>query len=175
MGDEAGVPCDFYMSIYWFCHCFALLFGLVLSTDSLYLWHIRSLTSGWVSGMQGLYWSLMFPTSMISVSLKLITVRANKLFAVYFFFSFLFPRNVAHYYSAPISQPDNRLTDGQARCCQAEYSYKFNEHPDSREFVSLLTLRTLADLVRQTSRAGARTTVWSELWKKLQFEQEFLK
>lgn len=35
-------------------------------------------------------------------------------------------------------QPDNRQvqTDGQARGCQAEYSYKFNEHPDSREFVA---------------------------------------
>lgn len=35
-------------------------------------------------------------------------------------------------------QPDNRKiqTDGQARGCQPEYSYKFNEHPDSREFVA---------------------------------------
>lgn len=35
-------------------------------------------------------------------------------------------------------QPDNSLvqTDGLARGCQAEYSYKFNEHPDSREFVA---------------------------------------
>ena len=34
--------------------------------------------------------------------------------------------------------PDNRQvqTDGLARGCQAEYSYKFNEHPDSREFVA---------------------------------------
>lgn len=36
-------------------------------------------------------------------------------------------------------QPDNRQvqTDGQAKGgCQTEYSYKFNEHPDSREFVA---------------------------------------
>lgn len=35
-------------------------------------------------------------------------------------------------------QPDNTQvqTDGLARGCQAEYSYKFNEHPDSRELVA---------------------------------------
>lgn len=31
----------------------------------------------------------------------------------------------------------HKLTDGQARGSQAQYSYKFNEHPDSREFVAL--------------------------------------
>lgn len=35
-------------------------------------------------------------------------------------------------------QPDNWRVqiDGQARDCQAGYSYKFNERADSREFVA---------------------------------------
>ena len=109
-------------------------------------YQITGLTSPQVSGMQDLYWSLMFSPAWPVCSLNLLLSGLINVLLPIRITSFPFvPEMWLYYYNAPISQPDNRLTDGQARCCQAEYSYKFNEHPDSREFVSLLTLHTLAD------------------------------
>jgi len=122
--------------------CHSLLTAVwmhVHPTVPLCFWRIGSSVclriSDQLSGTQDLYWSPLFSPLWPVYSLNLLVPGLINVFAAFLHFQ-KDGTAITMHQAAKQQESTDWQTGRQASGCQAEYSYKFNEHPDSREFVA---------------------------------------